>query len=92
MMMHIMDLGVSDPNEGGNVAAEIEQGVKLDCSLCSTKVDENLRKVGVDPPIAALVGIGQRTTRDPTPKAQMAELVRNCAETCLDISRYMCHS
>src|ERR1035438_5979792 len=43
-------------------------------------MNQGLRKVGVDPPIAALIGIRQSRTRDAPAKSEMVKLLRHGRE------------
>lgn len=47
--------------------------------------DQPLGKVGVDPPVAHLVGMGQRVAGDDAPEAQVVELGLSHPEAGLDI-------
>ena len=49
--------------------------------------DERLGKVGVDAPVAALVGIGQRTARHPALDAHVVQLARLRAQARFDVAQ-----
>lgn len=48
--------------------------------------DEGLGKVGIDPPVARLVGIRERAARHPAPDAHVVEPGLHRAETRLDVA------
>ena len=112
-------------NESRDVAAQIEQGVKLDGGLRgpeqsprehgqaqvdrrsvesengilefhaevfvgierSCDPDQLLSELRMDPPVASLVGVGQRVARDRPANAHVVELVALRSQTDLDVAQ-----
>ena len=50
-------------------------------------VDERIREILIDAPVAALVGAGQRAAGDPAANAQVVELARLRAQAGLDVAQ-----
>src|SRR5204862_8287211 len=48
--------------------------------------NQNLSEIGVDPPVAVLVGVGQRVARNLSPETHMIELGLLSAKTSFDIA------
>lgn len=48
--------------------------------------DEHLREIGIDPPIAGFVGVGQVASRDPATDAHMIKPILHGQKTSLDIA------
>src|SRR5512142_1747002 len=57
--------------------------VRIKAARCS---DQNLRKIGIDPPIPNLIGIRQGIARNSGPYAHVIELCRSQAQAGLDVS------
>lgn len=49
-------------------------------------LDECMSKVGVDSPVANLVGVGQGVARNRAAKTHMIKLLRSCSQTRFDVS------
>jgi len=49
--------------------------------------NEPARKIGVDAPVALLVGIGETVARDATPKPQVIKLGLMCAQASFDVAQ-----
>ena len=62
--------------------AKIVVGIKA-----AGSVDQHLSKIGVDPPIPNLIGIGQGIARDSASDAQVIQLASRRAQTGLDIAQ-----
>ena len=120
-----MHLALGHPDEGGDVAPEVEEGVELDRRFRGSKVcpgkerqtevnrrriqcvdgllevhaealvavelprlaDQHLRELGVDPPVASLIGHGQRGARDRRPDAHVVELLGTCAQAGFNVAQ-----
>ena len=50
-------------------------------------VDERIREILIDAPVAAFVGVGQRAAGDPAANAQVVELVRLRTQAGLDVAQ-----
>lgn len=53
----------------------------------SDLIEEQLSKFGIDAPIAAFVGTGQRAARDLAANACVVQLLFKCSQTALDITQ-----
>ncbi len=73
--------GVEGINGLFEFQSEIVVGIKV-----ASLMDEDLGEVGVDAPIASLIGVGQSTSGDPAAESHVIELRRHSAETGLDIA------
>ena len=49
--------------------------------------NEHLSKVGVNAPVANLIGVGERISRDLSADAHVIEYLRGCSQTSLDVSQ-----
>src|SRR5712692_1364243 len=48
--------------------------------------DQHMSELGIDSPIADLIGMGQGISRDPAPNAHVIELGRSCSQARFDVS------
>ena len=60
---------------------EIVVGIKI-----ASLMNEDLGKVGVDPPVASLVSVGQSTSRHPAAESHVIEFHRHRSQASLDIA------
>ena len=49
--------------------------------------DQDLREVGIDPPVARFVGVGQSGARHLAAKSQVVELAAYRAQACFDVAQ-----
>lgn len=74
--------GIQDIDRVGQVHAEGLAGIELSC-----RHDQTFAELGIDAPVAFLVGIGQRGTADGGAQTHVVELGRLRLETGLDVAQ-----